>query len=399
MRVLLCILITVVFGNADIIERFTKPENCKSCHNEQFNAWKTSLHSLSHEKNNELYEKSVKFVALETSKGHGEVIVSCSNCHNPRLEIKEIDDVYTIAKTFDLKTQKTEKIDEALDVEHIQNGISCYICHNVDSIKPKSSQNQVGYKNFKWTEDETIVGPYEDPDNRAGFHKSSQREYFVNGNDLCLSCHQGTALNNPLAIYNTGDEHLQSGDAQRCVDCHMKPTTKGVISPHSKPETAKVRNLRAHLFAGVRNSSELLNDSLKIDLKKIAQNKVNLNVINLTSHNLPSGFSGRNITIKITFFDKSAKEIKSQNINLEKIYHNKLGVITLSYSADKLISDTTLKAYEDRNIEIDAPLHVSSAKVEVLYYVLSPKLQERIIVNDEKYTKPYQIYKATFSLK
>lgn len=218
MRVLLCILITVVFGNADIIERFTKPENCKSCHNEQFNAWKTSLHSLSHEKNNELYEKSVKFVALETSKGHGEVIVSCSNCHNPRLEIKEIDDVYTIAKTFDLKTQKTEKIDKALDVEHIQNGISCYICHNVDSIKPKSSQNQVGYKNFEWTKDETIVGPYEDPDNRAGFHKSSQREHFINGNNLCLSCHQGVAFDNPLAIYNTGDEHLQSGDTQRCVD-------------------------------------------------------------------------------------------------------------------------------------------------------------------------------------
>ncbi|MDU7069989.1 multiheme c-type cytochrome [Campylobacter ureolyticus] len=398
MRVLICILFAIVFGNAEIIERFTKPENCKSCHNEQFSVWKTSLHSLSHEKNNELYEKSVKFVSLETSKGHAEVLVSCSNCHNPRLEIKEIDDVYTIAKTFDLKTQKTEKIDEALGVEHIQNGISCYICHNVDNIKIKNSENQVGYKNFEWTKDETIVGPYEDPDNRAGFHKSSQREYFVNGNDLCLSCHQGTALNNPLAIYNTGDEHLQSGDAQRCVDCHMKPTTKGVISPHSKPETAKVRNLRAHLFAGVRNSSELLNDSLKIDLKKTAQNKANLNVVNLTSHNLPSGFSGRNMTVKVTFYDKNAQELNSKDINFEKIYHNKFGVITLSYSADKLISDTTLKAYEDRNIEIDAPLHVSSAKVEVLYYVLSPKLQERIIVNDEKYTKPYQIYKATFSL-
>lgn len=87
----------------------------------------------------------------------------------------------------------------------------------------------------------------------------------------------------------------------------MKPTTKGIISPHSKPETAKVRDLRAHFFAGVRNSSELLNDSLKIDLKKIAQNKVNLNILNLTSHNLPSGFSGRNITIKVTFLIKAQK--------------------------------------------------------------------------------------------
>ena len=399
MRVLICILFAIVFGNAEIIERFTKPENCKSCHNEQFSAWKTSLHSLSHEKNNELYEKSVKFVSLEISKGHAEVLVSCSNCHNPRLEIKEIDDVYTIAKTFDLKTQKTEKIDKALGVEHIQNGISCYICHNVDSINTKSSENQVGYQNFEWTKDDTIVGPYEDPDNRAGFHKSSQREYFVNGNNLCLSCHQGVAFDNPLAIYNTGDEHLQSGDTQRCVDCHMKPVTKGIISPHSKPETAKIRELRAHLFAGVRNSFELLNDSLKIDLKKIAQNKANLNVVNLTSHNLPSGFSGRNMTVKVTFYDKNAEELSSKNINFEKIYHNKFGVITLSYSANELISDTTLKAYEDRNIEIDVPLHASSAKVEVLYYVLSPKLQERIIVNDEKYTKPYQIYKATFSLK
>lgn len=109
MRVLFCIFITVIFGNAGFIERFTKPENCKSCHDEQFSAWKTSLHSLSHEKNNELYEKSVRFVALEASKGHAEVLVSCSNCHNPRLEIKEVDDVYTIAKAFDLKPKKLKK--------------------------------------------------------------------------------------------------------------------------------------------------------------------------------------------------------------------------------------------------------------------------------------------------
>lgn len=398
MRALFCLMLFVVFGNAEIVDRFTKPQNCKSCHEEQFSAWKTSLHSLSHEKSNELYEKSVKFVALETSKGHADVLVSCSNCHNPRLEIKEIDDIYTIAKAFDLKTQKTEKIDEALGVEHIQNGISCYICHNVDSIKPKSSQNQVGYKNFKWTEDDTIVGPYEDPDNRAGFHTSAQRDFFVDGNDLCLSCHQGTALNNPLAIYNTGDEHLKSGDTQRCVDCHMKPTTKGIISPHLKPETAKVRNLRAHLFAGVRNSAELLNDALKIDFKKISQNKGNLNIINLTSHNIPSGFSGRSIIVKLLFYDRDAKQISSKNIDLEKIYYNKNGVITLSYSAKSLVSDTTLKAYENRNINIDIPSNSSSVKVEILYHVLSPKLQKRIIINDEKYTKPYLIYKAIFSL-
>ena len=106
MRVLLCIFITVIFGNAGIIERFTKPENCKSCHDEQFSAWKTSLHSLSHEKNNELYEKSVRFVALEASKGHAEVLVSCSNCHNPRLEIKEDLFYYIDISSGEIKINK-----------------------------------------------------------------------------------------------------------------------------------------------------------------------------------------------------------------------------------------------------------------------------------------------------
>lgn len=58
MRVLICILFAIVFGNAEIIERFTKPENCKSCHNEQFSAWKTSLHSLSHKKTMSFMKKA-----------------------------------------------------------------------------------------------------------------------------------------------------------------------------------------------------------------------------------------------------------------------------------------------------------------------------------------------------
>ena len=44
------------------------PNVCKSCHEEQYKDWKTSLHALSHEDSNELYRKAVTWAANENHK-------------------------------------------------------------------------------------------------------------------------------------------------------------------------------------------------------------------------------------------------------------------------------------------------------------------------------------------
>ncbi|QKF64338.1 multiheme c-type cytochrome [Campylobacter corcagiensis] len=388
---LILALVSYINASSAITHRFIDPNNCKTCHEEQFGMWKTSLHAISHENNNPLFRAAVRLVSSETHKPYDEVLISCANCHNPRLEIKNVDETFIIAQAFGIETESTKKAQNALEATHIQNGISCYICHNVDNI----SNIGVGYQNFSWTKGDEIAGPYDDPKNRAGFHTSVSREHFKSGNDLCLSCHQGKGLANELSTYNTGNEYLSSKDTQRCVDCHMGEPKQGIISPLIKPNDAVKRDIRDHLFAGARNNKQLLTDAIDAEIS-INSNEATLTVSNLISHNFPTGFSGRSLIAQISYLDSDKKEIKKENIEFKKVYLNKMGVNTLSYSAQNLQSDTTLKPYESREFKLLLPDNTKNISVSFIYYVLDPALQNRIIVDDDKFTKPYIIKNLEF---
>ncbi|MSN96519.1 hypothetical protein F1B92_04940 [Campylobacter sp. FMV-PI01] len=391
-RFVFFILLIVNCCFSNIIHRFTQPENCKSCHKEQYEMWSTSLHAKSHELNNELYKKSVKMVALEMNKPYDKVLITCSNCHNPRLEIKNIDNEYIIAKAFGVETSKTKEVNQALNAKHIQNGISCYICHNVDSIKPRTNQTQVGYQNFNWIGDDTIVGPYEDESNRAGFHKIGSRDFFKQTDDLCLSCHQGQVNKNPLAIYNTGQENTVNTSEKRCVDCHMGELSKGIIAPHIKPKDAITRDIRPHIFAGVRNNPNLLKNNISI-----RYNNGILYIKNLATHKIPTGFSGRSVVLKFTYLDIQGKEISNDEIKL-RIKHTNNNLETLSYSAQKVEFDTRLNAFETRQFKINAPQNATKFRVDLIYYIIDPNLQKKLEIEDPNYTKPYEISSYIFDI-
>jgi len=389
---LFSMLVALACGDDLVHEKFVNPENCNSCHQEQFSAWKTSLHAFSHEENNELYARAVEFAATRSMQNYEKVLVGCGTCHNPRLDVKDVNDEYLVAKIFLGESKETQEVDNALKASHIKNGISCYVCHNVDSIKPKNSPTDVGYKIIDFIKTETIVGPFNDANERAAsWHSSEARPFFTQGNDLCLVCHQGQANSNALALYNTGSEYAQSPNHnRRCVECHMSSLSNTILAAETEPEKAINRNTREHLFAGVRNNPELFKGAITATLDK--ENST-LNIKNEIPHDLPSGFSGRSMVMSVIYDNGS-----QQSFELRAKFVDKENSDTLAYVAERLVSDTRLLGGEERKFELEIPNNAKKITVKIVYYVLDPNLQAILQLKDEKFTKAYEVFNEEIEL-
>ena len=307
---LLFFLGCILFAN-EIPAKFKDPRNCIACHKDQVLQWQTSLHAISHEDKNELYKKAVEFSAIDSHKSFEEMLVTCGTCHNPRLEIKSVADEFIIAKEFlGSNAKEVKEVNDAISAKHVKTGISCYICHNADSVKQNHSDTKSGYNALNFVTDDTIVGPFESND-RAGYHKTDKREHFISGNDLCLACHQGFGSANKFSLYEMRNEFQSSKSSDRCVDCHMKFSKNEIIAPTINKTTAVARDIKDHQFSGVRNDPELLESAMEISLDKREKALV---IKNLIPHRLPSGFSGRSIVVDVDYgenlkeFNEKCKE-------------------------------------------------------------------------------------------
>lgn len=400
MRLIFLFFIMVFSLNAQVIEKFTDPKACSQCHNSQYSMWKTSVHALSHEKNNELFAKSAKLVSIDSFQTYEQTLVGCSNCHNPRLDVKDVSSNYVLAKTFELDTKETEYVDTSLKVKHIQNGISCYICHNVDSINSRNDDSQIGYQNFNWVNGDIIVGPFDDKHQRGKeFHLSYKRDFFKENNDLCLSCHQGKGGKSEYSVYNTGDELSSAGSTELCVDCHMGKEGRDIISPSIEPDNAVFRKTRPHLFSSARNNPNILSNAFDLKINQIDNKAAKISIINKIAHNMPSGFSGRSLELKIVFYDKNSKILGEKKLNFEKTYRSKTGFVTLSYSAEMMDNDTTLKPNETREFKVIFPRGTKTIKAKLDYYLIQPELQKRLLVKDKSFTKPYPVFERELKIK
>lgn len=369
------------------------PDVCKTCHDKQHKEWVTSLHAKSHKESNELYKKVVSWTANERLKIYDNQLIECGDCHNPKLELKKMDSDMYLAAALGVDTAKTQELKTAIGAQHIKSGVSCYICHNVDSIKPKENPRENGYKLFNWTPGNLIVGPYKI--NTTIFHSNDSRDFFRENDSLCLSCHQGQATENPLSAYNTGNESANA--EKRCVDCHMGSLRSEVIAPNIKRDDMSPKEVKSHFFKGARNS-DILKEALDFSVEKLDTNKVKLSIHNLISHSVPTGFSGRSVVFEISFL-KGNEVIEKQNLDLRAVYENSLRAETFSYGAKNLVSDTRLKPNETREYEISYPAGATSIKINVVYYVLAPQLQKLLELKSVDHTKPYEAMSKTFNLK
>lgn len=204
------------------------PSSCASCHQEQHQAWKHSLHA--HAFSPGLYGQFSKM----TPKGAN----ACLNCHTPLAEQK-------FTSHLDLQTSL-----KSPEKNRLRNaGVSCAACHMRKWQRfgpPPSYSGETGKINTPM---------------HGGFVASKD---FENSN-FCASCHQfpaswGTV--NGKALENTLTEWKASRFAKEgvhCQQCHM-------------PE-------RKHLFKGIHDP-EMTRKGLKIKIKKTKGG----GILSITSH-------------------------------------------------------------------------------------------------------------------
>ena len=389
------LLFIVTLLPSDIIkEKYAQSKYCAGCHRMQAQDWNSTWHSRSHASKNPLYKKVLEAIAEKEYRSVDAVAISCAKCHNPRISVKKTNKKFILSKAFGLRNDAVTKVEKALGSAHIKEGINCIVCHNVDHIQTSTDLLKRGFDAVRWTKENMIVGPYE-THRSDRYHKSGARSHFrENINQLCLVCHYGGENSHGLAVYTTGIEYQESNSTQKCADCHMSEHFLGVIAPNVKTENEPIveRELRRHRFAGIRNS-DIGKKALFLE-SEIKNSILELKLQNLTPHKVPTGFGGRVLELRATFFERS-RVTKEKRLQFRARFVDDKGEETLPYLATRLKKDTRLHPNERRVLQFFIPQGTTQIKIDLLYKPISDTLKEALKITDPVFTKSYTILTKT----
>jgi hypothetical protein len=218
---------------------FTEPETCAGCHQDKYDEWHGSLHSLALV--DPVYQgefnKAVKAVGSEIGR-------HCASCHTPAGVV-------------------TGEVSEPGLAGHsvvAKAGVSCDVCHSVSNLnhcKTPSKEPENGSFVLRPGEDgkdgPVLVkrGPLKPEEGcGGGFHDCKQTDFHDKG-DLCASCHQVYHYDKHYPLEATYLEWKHSSYAQKdihCQDCHMVDHETFVRSADTmtKPQRKEYR----HYFNG-----------------------------------------------------------------------------------------------------------------------------------------------------
>lgn len=387
---------SLLFGK--IPDKYAVSKNCAVCHLQKAKDWRTTWHSRSHISKNPLYKKVLDFLSHKHAKFTQQYAVSCGQCHNPRMEIKSVNDndqSLEYAKLLGIHMKVTEKVNKALDNKTVKEGISCIVCHNIKKIKNSKNINDRGYKDIIFGPPNVMVGPFKES-NRPVYHKMMQGSHFLhkNVNKICFICHYGYKKNGHF-YYKTGIEYKKSKSNEKCVDCHMGKPKVEIVAPNINNKSAVARVTRRHLFKAARNS-DILKHSLKISTS-VNNGILSLKLINITPHNVPTGFSGRSIVIAVQF-KKSKKILKKYIKKITMKYIDQNNNETLSYDADKLVFDNRFKPNETKIFNFSIPSGSNDIVINIYYRLIKKSLVSPLKIKDPIFLKKYPIYYKDINL-
>lgn len=220
------------------LSRFISPETCGGCHDEIYDQWKGSMHSLSHE--DVLYRE----VALHDLKGLSDPdeikeAEHCVPCHTP----------VGFVSGMPLKTSDHLKAIPEL----ARRGVQCDYCHSVTGarklynadlkIDPGRGEEKPGIKR----------GPFRD--SKSDFHESAYSRFHTSS-EICAACHDvrhvvfGTRLETPYEEWKRGPYPARGIE---CQGCHMYqrpgvPATGSTARPDNPGAASAGGPERKHIF-------------------------------------------------------------------------------------------------------------------------------------------------------
>lgn len=215
---------------------FTPPKTCGECHQQQYQEWNGSVHSLAFQ--DPVYQgelnKAVKAV------GH-DITRQCEGCHSPAGMV-----------TGEIKGPGLAGLSPMA-----ASGVSCDICHSVSGVthwQTPSHEPENGSLILTTGVQERPVkrGPLKPSEGcGGGFHDCEQTSFHLKA-DLCASCHQVYHYDSHFPLEATYNEWKHGPYAQLdilCQDCHMVDikTFREAADTFRKPARGEYR----HYFSGV----------------------------------------------------------------------------------------------------------------------------------------------------
>jgi len=214
-------------------EQLRDPETCKGCHPIHYREWSGSMHAYA--------ARDPVFLAMNRRgqrETHGELGDFCINCHAPMAKLDEL-------------TKDGLNLEQLPD---INRGVSCYFCHNVNSVEGDHNAK------VKLANDTTMRGPIRDP-LQPSAHRAEFSDLFEARNPkssaLCGGCHDivtpnGVHLERTFKEYKDGIfSKSASGDpppVDSCVGCHMPGRQEFAATA---PAGVGPRTIHEHLWPGI----------------------------------------------------------------------------------------------------------------------------------------------------
>jgi len=373
-------------------EMFAESKNCKACHMHLVKDWSKSWHAKSHFQKDEYFKKSIEFYSKKTRKSLNGVKVQCATCHNPRISVTSTGMDYEIEAVLGL--DKGSKVNKALKDDHLQEGINCVVCHNIDKIHSKRDQSYRGINRISWTSSGVMSGPFDDA--KSPYHKVEYRDFMgEKSNDLCFVCHANDRSRKGLVFTNMEKEFKSS--EKKCVDCHMGPKREGVASTlkidNGKPKKRMIRN---HGFSGAHDEN-MIKGSLNLDAWQKDKDVV-IVLKNPQPHNIPSGMGAREILIELEY--KKANElVKSEVISLTTHYKDRKKRPTIPHLAKTQSKDMSIPAEGKRVLKVNKANGATSLRISVYYRLVNDEVRELLELKDPIWSKKMLITAKRLKLK
>ena len=203
-------------------ERSLLPEDCGSCHPDQYKQWKTTLHAGAMSPG--IYGQTVDLWANNPGSAQ-----SCTECHAPLAEQQK----KSLAGIGPLASWKKNPA-HILKLE--MAGLACAACHvrNWRVYGPPKRETKVGINDATST----------------GEHGGVERTPFFERAEFCMGCHQfegggpnGKSIQN---TYNEWKASIWAKEGVQCQNCHMPK--------------------RAHLWRGIHDK-EMAQSAVTLDVE------------------------------------------------------------------------------------------------------------------------------------
>ena len=353
---------------------------CKACHPRIYQEYQSSMHSKA-----SVFLDPVHQAVWDKHPAKAKGNYTCAKCHTPSdhqlLEGK--------SKLTENAVQQTEPI-------------SCQQCHRIASIEKHAKSNTnilTDKKKYFFSADKNLKGKkveFKEESSFFGlFTKTTgspyhdidySNEIFYNGN-VCMGCHSHKENGKGFVVC---DLEVKQGDSKEtCISCHM-PKMKGALA--NQKEGTRHAFHGSNIHAG---TPELLSKYIELGLQE-ESGGFTVTIKNEATHTLfpqPLRLAELRTTI-----ERDGKTIPLKVHSFARVIGAN-GKPAMPWLADSVISDTTIKAHELRQIHYDAAIKKGDTViVEFGYYVVNPNAAKKLNISDKGTLDFILLQKKRFTL-